>query len=78
MKIIFALVMSVFMVGSIICAAAPSSPVFIFGRAVAGIGAGGVFSGALTIIARMVPLHKRALYNGGLIALLGVHANRNV
>lgn len=37
----------VFEVGSAICAAAPNSVVFIIGRAIAGLGAGGVLSGVV-------------------------------
>ena len=41
----------VFELGSLICAVAPSSVALIIGRAVAGTGVGGIFSGALVIIA---------------------------
>lgn len=34
-----------FEIGSLICATAPSSAVFIFGRAVAGVGSAGVIGG---------------------------------
>lgn len=36
---------AIFEIGSLICAVAPNSPVFIFGRAVAGLGGAGTFSG---------------------------------
>lgn len=39
----------IFEVGSIICAAAPSSVVLIIGRAVAGIGGSGIISGAMIV-----------------------------
>ncbi|KAK9416944.1 putative Major facilitator superfamily (MFS) profile domain-containing protein [Seiridium unicorne] len=51
----------VFEVGSVLCAAAPSSVVFIIGRAVAGAGAAGLFQGALAIITKSVSLQKRPL-----------------
>ncbi|KAL2827943.1 major facilitator superfamily domain-containing protein [Aspergillus cavernicola] len=54
----------VFEVGSLICAVAPSSTVLIVGRAVAGIGVAGIFSGAMVIIALCVPLAKRPLVFG--------------
>jgi MFS family permease len=38
----------VFVVGSTVCAAAPSSIAFIIGRAIAGVGAGGVLSGVVS------------------------------
>jgi len=49
-------------VGSILCAAAPTSAVFIAGRAVAGAGAAGLFQGALAIITKSIRLEKRPLY----------------
>jgi hypothetical protein len=42
---------ALFLTGSLICAVAPNSTVFIVGRAVAGVGASGVATGAFTIIA---------------------------
>ncbi|KAL4904317.1 hypothetical protein BDW74DRAFT_154605, partial [Aspergillus multicolor] len=54
----------IFELGSLICAVAPSSTVLIVGRAVAGIGVAGIFSGALVIIALCVPLPKRPLVFG--------------
>lgn len=36
---------------SLVCATAPSSTALIVGRAVAGIGVGGLFSGAINILA---------------------------
>lgn len=56
---------------------APSSTVLIVGRAIAGIGVGGIFSGALVIISRTVPLAKRPLVFGiyglvwGLASIVG-------
>ncbi|KAL3472536.1 major facilitator superfamily domain-containing protein [Aspergillus californicus] len=54
----------VFEVGSLICAVAPSSTVLIVGRAVAGIGVAGIFSGSMVIISLCVPLPKRPLVFG--------------
>ncbi|GKT78478.1 MFS multidrug transporter [Colletotrichum tofieldiae] len=56
-----------FEIGSLICAVAKSSDVFIVGRAVAGMGSAGLFNGALTIIAATVPLQRRPLIIGILI-----------
>ncbi|GES65959.1 MFS toxin efflux pump [Aspergillus terreus] len=53
-----------FEIGSLICAVAPSSTVLIVGRAIAGIGVAGIFSGAMVIIALTVPLPKRPLVFG--------------
>lgn len=57
----------VFEVGSVISAAAPSSAVFIVGRAVSGLGSAGMTGGSLLIMAQCVPLHKRPVF----IALIG-------
>ncbi|KAF2421041.1 MFS multidrug transporter [Tothia fuscella] len=53
-----------FEVGSAICGAAPSSTVLIVGRAIAGFGSSGIFTGAINIMINTVPLHKRPLYQG--------------
>lgn len=50
----------VFELGSLLCAVATSSPFFIVGRAVAGLGVSGLQNGSLTIVAGAVPLQKRA------------------
>lgn len=52
---------TIFEVGSAVCGAAPSSPALIVGRAIAGLGAAGIFSGGLIIVAYSVPLHQRPL-----------------
>ena len=44
-KPIFVFAMVVFEIGSLLCAVAPNSTVFILGRAIAGLGSAGVFSG---------------------------------
>ncbi|KAJ4264970.1 hypothetical protein NW762_005213 [Fusarium torreyae] len=49
----------VFQLGCLICGVAQSSIMLIIGRAVAGIGSSGIQSGALTIIAKSVPIHRR-------------------
>ncbi|KAF3084453.1 hypothetical protein TWF569_006971 [Orbilia oligospora] len=62
----------IFEVGSIVCAAAPSSTAFIVGRAVAGIGAAALFSGGMTIIGFTVPLRKRPMYIAALSSMFGI------
>ncbi|CCF35122.1 major facilitator superfamily transporter [Colletotrichum higginsianum] len=59
----------VFEVGSLICAVARSSDVFIVGRAIAGMGSAGLFNGALTIIGATVPLQRRPFIVGVLIGV---------
>lgn len=62
----------IFEVGSAVCGAAPSSNALIVGRAIAGMGAAGIFSGGLIIIAYTVPLNKRPLYTGMIGAVYGI------
>ncbi|OCK78902.1 putative MFS toxin efflux pump [Lepidopterella palustris CBS 459.81] len=71
-KIIFLLAIGVFELGSLICAVAPSSTALIVGRAVAGMGVGGIFSGALVIIAHTLPLQKRPMIFGAFGAMWGL------
>ncbi|KAK7402588.1 hypothetical protein QQX98_011659 [Neonectria punicea] len=62
----------IFEAGSIICAAAPNSPVFIVGRAVAGLGAAGLFCGGMIIMSQIVRLRKRPLLLGIVTSMYGV------
>ncbi|KIW72591.1 hypothetical protein PV04_00772 [Phialophora macrospora] len=71
-KWVFLSAIAVFELGSLICAVAPSSTTLIVGRAVAGIGVGGIFSGALVIIAHSVPLIRRPLVFGLFGAMWGL------
>lgn len=52
----------IFLLGSVISAAAPTMFVLIAGRAVQGIGGGGLFALAQTIIGDLVPPRERARY----------------
>lgn len=61
-KYLFLASFLVFEIGSTLCAAAPNSVILIVGRAVAGAGYGGLYTGALMIIVDSVPLHRRPLY----------------
>ena len=54
----------VFEIGSAIAGAAPSSFALIMGRAVQGLGGGGIFGGAFQTIAEVTPLEKRSLFTG--------------
>ncbi|CAM1507597.1 Fc.00g072380.m01.CDS01 [Cosmosporella sp. VM-42] len=71
-KTTFLAAVVLFEVGSAICGAAPSSIAFIIGRAVAGLGAGGIQSGVIVIIVYAVPLEKRPLYQGLFGAVYGI------
>ncbi|KAF2869455.1 permease of the major facilitator superfamily [Massariosphaeria phaeospora] len=71
-KLLYLASIAVFEVGSIVCAAASSSPVFIVGRAVAGCGAAGLMQGSFAIVTKTVPLAKRPFYFGLFVSAFGV------
>lgn len=60
----FLITLAVFELGSLLCGSAPSSNAFILGRAVAGCGQAGIFSGSLVLIAHSVPLSRRPILTG--------------
>lgn len=62
----------IFEVGSTLCGAAPTSSVFIAGRAIAGLGSAGIFSGAMLIMIPMVPLHKRPMFQSMFGMIFGI------
>ncbi|KFZ02102.1 hypothetical protein V500_00432 [Pseudogymnoascus sp. VKM F-4518 (FW-2643)] len=63
---------ALFEVGSAICGAANSSTVFIVGRAIAGWGSSGIFTGALVITQYILPLPKRPMIMGMMGATFGL------
>ena len=71
-KLVFLIAIFIFEIGSAICGAAPNSTVFIVGRAIAGMGGSGAFSGAIVIIIYTVPLHKRPVYQGMIGSIFGI------
>lgn len=72
MKWVFLFALGVFEIGSIICAVADSSLQFIAGRAVAGLGAAGLFSGATSIVVLVAPRSMRPVLNAMLGAVFGI------
>lgn len=62
---------TLFEVGSLICAVAQNSVMLIVGRAVAGVGCAGIFSGALIILSLSVPLRQRPIYTGLVSGMFG-------
>ena len=62
----------IFEVGSVICGAAQSSEMLIVGRAVAGIGSAGLFSGGMTIVGYSVPLRRRPIFIGLVSSMFGI------
>jgi MFS family permease len=63
---------TIFLLGSLLCGVATTSNMFILGRAVAGAGGAGIFSGSLSILAVVAPLPKRPFYLAGLSSLFGL------
>jgi EmrB/QacA subfamily drug resistance transporter len=70
-KPFFLLAITVFLVGSITCTFAQSMYQLAAFRALQGIGAGGLFSLALTILGDIVPPRERARYQGFFLAVFG-------
>nr|OQO17923.1 hypothetical protein B0A51_12854 [Rachicladosporium sp. CCFEE 5018] len=62
MKAIFLASFATFALGSAISATAPSSLVFIVGRAVSGLGGSGIFAGGSIIVAHTTPLKHRPIF----------------
>ena len=58
--------------GSVLCAIAPTSGVFIAGRAIAELGAAGLLQGALAIITHIVKLERRPTFMGIVISVFGL------
>ncbi|OCK77070.1 MFS general substrate transporter [Lepidopterella palustris CBS 459.81] len=64
LKPVFILALLILVGGSVASAAAKSSAVFIAGRAIAGVGAAGILTGAFRIIMLAVPRKKRTFLEG--------------
>ncbi len=67
----FIAAITIFVLGSAMCGAAHSMYQLAGFRAIQGIGAGGLFSLALTIIGDLVPPRERARYQGLFLAVFG-------
>lgn len=71
-KLVYLIAIGIFELGSLVCGVAPNSNALIVGRAIAGVGSAGVFSGALIIVAYSVPLQKRPMFSGFIGAMYGI------
>ncbi|KAI1409702.1 MFS general substrate transporter [Hypoxylon sp. FL1857] len=71
-KLAFLLYLFLFEIGSLVCGLAPSSRALIAGRVIAGLGASGIFAGGLTILTTIIPLHKRAVWTGGMASTFSI------
>lgn len=72
LKITFLLSIFIFELGSLICGVAPTSEALIVGRAIAGVGAAGIATGAYTIIAFSAEPKKRPMFTGIIGASYGI------
>ena len=70
-KPFFMLAISIFVIGSALCSLATSMYELAAFRAFQGLGAGGLFSLALTIVGDIVPPRERAKYQGYFLAVFG-------
>ena len=71
-KVTFLICIFIFEIGSLICGVAPSSASFIVGRAIAGLGGAGMFSGAMIILFDTVPLRRRPAVQGLIGSVFGI------
>lgn len=74
-KWVFLVSIIIFEAGSALCGAAPSSPAFIIGRAIAGAGAAGIFAGGTLLMMPIIPIRKRPIFismSGMIFALSSV------
>lgn len=70
-KPLFLTAISIFIVGSVLCTFSTSMYMLAGFRAVQGLGAGGLFALALTILGDIVPPRERARYQGYMLAVFG-------
>lgn len=71
-KWVLVILVSVFEIGSIVCASAPTSHALIVGRVIQGMGGAGIASGAIILISMLVPLQARPKWTGGIGAVFGL------
>ena len=69
---VFQAAIVVFLIGSLICAFAGDINIMILGRAVQGLGGGGLMSLALAVIGDIIPPRERGKYQGLFGAVFGV------
>ncbi|CAH0022351.1 unnamed protein product [Clonostachys rhizophaga] len=71
-KWVFLAAIGFFEIGSLVCGVAPASTTLIIGRAIAGLGSAGIFSGAILMIVLSVPMQQRPTYIGILAGMYGI------
>ncbi|ORY41976.1 MFS general substrate transporter, partial [Rhizoclosmatium globosum] len=71
-KWVFVFAITVFEIGSLLCGVATSMEFLIVGRAIAGVGGGGIFSCVLIIISDIVSIRDRGKFQGLIGAVFGL------
>ncbi|KAJ3012972.1 UNVERIFIED_CONTAM: hypothetical protein HDU68_000929 [Siphonaria sp. JEL0065] len=71
-KWVFVFALVVFEVGSLLCGTAPTMETLILGRAIAGVGGGGILSCVLIIISDIVSIQERGKFQGMIGACFGL------
>ncbi|KAL5596640.1 uncharacterized protein BROUX77_006588 [Berkeleyomyces rouxiae] len=71
-KTVYISAIVIFEIGSLICAVSPTSLILILGRTISGAGGAGIFSGALVILAYLVPIEQRPMYAGYVGSVWGI------
>lgn len=74
-KYVFLAAFTIFELGSLICGVAQDSPTFIVGRAVAGLGMSGTYSGTMIIVTLISPVQKRPALMSVVGAMYGLGAS---
>ncbi|KFX92422.1 hypothetical protein V490_05391 [Pseudogymnoascus sp. VKM F-3557] len=73
-KWVYVTLLSIFIVGSAIGAGAQNSATIIVGRAIQGVGCAGVFSGSIILLLDNVPIRRRPMFVGGMMATMSISA----
>jgi MFS family permease len=63
-KWLFIISIIIFEVGSAICGGANGMDLFIFGRALCGLGGSGMYGGSMTLMGMLTTIHERPVYVG--------------
>ncbi|KAF2740216.1 major facilitator superfamily transporter [Polyplosphaeria fusca] len=71
-KAVYLCCVIIFEIGSAICGSALNSTALIVGRAVAGLGSAGLFSGTVMIMVHTIPIQRRPLFQGLFGACMGL------
>jgi len=71
-KLVFQLSAVIFVVGSVVAGISQDMFLLIVGRAIQGVGGGGLMVTAMALIADVIPLRERGKYQGALGAVFGV------